>query len=76
MKIDFKARIKSKAFWVGVISALVILIYNILKIAGVEPSVTNDEIMNCVQIILSILAAFGVLVDTSTPGVSDGEKNA
>lgn len=71
--IDLKSRVKNKTFWVGVISGLLVLIFNILDLCGVKTTVTTDELMNTVQIFLTLLTMFGVLVDTSTPGIADNK---
>ncbi|WP_297420974.1 phage holin [Clostridium sp.] len=68
LTIDIKARLKNKAFWVAMASALALLIQQL----GLNIIPGNfSEIVNTV---LTILTMLGILVDTSTPGISDQNK--
>ena len=63
--IDLKARLKNKAFWVSMASAIAILAQQL----GLNIIPSNyTEIVNTV---LMILTMAGIVVDTSTPGISD-----
>ncbi len=68
MNIDWKARLRSKAFWVSMVSLIVLLI----KQLGIfqVPENWNDVLTT----VLSILSAMGIIVDPSTPGLSDGNS--
>ena len=68
LNIDLKARLKNKSFWVAMTSAIAILVQQL----GVNIIPSNyAEIVNSVLIILTIL---GIVVDTSTTGISDHVK--
>ncbi|EKQ56604.1 MULTISPECIES: phage holin [unclassified Clostridium] len=68
LTIDIKARLKNKAFWVAMASALALLIQQL----GLNIIPGNfSEIVNTV---LTILTMLGILVDPSTPGISDQNK--
>ena len=63
--IDLKARLKNKAFWVAMASAIGLLAQQL----GLNIIPANyTEIVNTV---LTVLAMTGIVVDTSTPGLSD-----
>jgi len=63
--IDLKARLKNKAFWVAMASAIAMLAQQL----GLNIIPSNyTEIVNTVLIILTMA---GIVVDTSTPGISD-----
>ena len=63
--IDLKARLKNKAFWVATASAIAILAQQL----GVKIIPANySDIVNTV---LTLLTMVGILVDTSTTGLSD-----
>lgn len=65
MNIDLKSRLKNKAFWIYLISTIVTL----TQLFGVKVFPDNWEtILNTV---LGLLVVMGVIVDNSTPGVSD-----
>ena len=65
LTIDLKARLKNKAFWVAMASAIAMLAQQL----GLNIIPSNyTEIVNTVLIILTMA---GIVVDTSTPGISD-----
>jgi phi LC3 family holin len=66
LTIDLKARMRNKAFWVALISAIVLLIQQL----GLKDLIPNNygDIVNSV---LTILVMLGIIVDTSTSGISD-----
>ena len=71
MKIDFKARLSNKAWWIGIISLVVLLLQQVglTNIADYIPQ-NYADIINTV---FAILAMVGVTVDTSTDGLSDNK---
>ena len=69
MKIDFKARLRNKYFWVSFISLLVIL----LEQVGVNLPIDLNAISGTV---LSMAVLLGIVVDTSTDGLNDATKEA
>lgn len=72
--INWKVRLQSGSWWMGIISAIVVAVFAILKIFKVETSVTADEIMNVAMLVLMIPAAIGITTDPTTKGVSDSEQ--
>ncbi|MCC8016217.1 MAG: phage holin [Clostridiales bacterium] len=72
--INWKVRLQSGSWWMGIISAVVIAVFAILKLCGVEMSVTADEIMNAATLILMIPASIGIISDPTTKGVTDSEQ--
>lgn len=69
MNIDLKARMRNKAFWVALVSAVVLLIQQ-LGFKNLIPSNYAD----IVNSILSILVMLGIVVDPSTNGICDAIK--
>ena len=69
MKIDWKARLLNKTWWVSIIGAIVLLFQQIglVDLANYIPK-NYADIVNTIFIILTLL---GITVDTSTKGVSD-----
>lgn len=68
MKIDMKKRIKSLAWWLAVISTVILITnyfgVNLTKYIGVNWK-------NLVTLIFGLLSLLGITVDTSTDGFSD-----
>ena len=66
MKEQIIKRLRNKAFWVTLASAIVLLAQQLgLKIF---PS----NIADIVNSVLAILTIAGVIIDPSTPGITDG----
>lgn len=63
--MDLKARMKNKAFWVALMSALVLLAQQL----GLD--IFPPNIMDITNTVLLILTILGVFVDTSTEGILD-----
>ena len=74
--INWKVRIKSKAFWVAMISAAMLIIQPILAMFGVTIDATGvqTELTNVVNAVFGVLVALGVVVDPTTSGISDSAR--
>ena len=72
--INWKVRLQSGSWWMGIISAVVVAVFAVLKLCKVDLPVTADEIMNAATLILMIPAAIGIISDPTTKGVSDSQQ--
>ena len=70
MRIDWKARLTNKTWWVSIIGALILLSQQLgLDLSQYIPQ-NYVDIINTVFLILTLL---GITVDTSTEGISDNK---
>lgn len=69
LNINLKSRLENKAFWVSLISAIILLLQQVglTTLANYIPA-NYADIINTIFVIATIL---GIAVDTSTPGISD-----
>ena len=67
MKLDIKARLKNKYFWVSMLSLVVLLLDQL----GIKLPVDINEIGGT---ILSMAVLLGIIVDNGSEGFSDGDK--
>ena len=67
MKLDIKARLRNKYFWVSMLSLIVLLLDQL----GIELPVDINEIGGT---ILSIAVLLGIIVDNGSEGFSDKDK--
>ena len=74
MKINWKVRFKNATWLSMFISLIVGFVFNMLKLFGVVPVVTENAIMNIVSQVLTFLGLIGVLVDPTTSGIGDSER--
>ena len=69
MKIDWKARIKNKYFWIALGSAVILVGQTLGLDMSKIPVIGNyEEVVNTA---FALLVALGIAVDTSTPGAGD-----
>ena len=67
MKLDIKARLKNKYFWISFISLVVML----LEQLGIKIPFNLNAISGT---ILSMAVLLGIVVDNRSEGFSDGDK--
>lgn len=74
MKINWNVRLKNPVFWLTVIPAVIALVYTILGLFGVVPTISEDTLVNAITAIVTALTTIGVLVDPTTKGVGDSDR--
>ena len=67
MKLDLKARLRNKYFWVSMLSLVVLLLDQL----GIELPIDINEIGGT---ILSMAVLLGIIVDNGSEGFSDKDK--
>ena len=67
MKLDIKARLRNKYFWVSMLSLVVLLLDQL----GIELPININEIGGT---ILSMAVLLGIIVDNGSEGFSDKDK--
>ena len=72
--INWKTRLQSGPFWIGVASAVVAAVFAILPLCGVELSVTQDQVLNVFTLVLMIPASIGIISDPTTKGITDSAR--
>lgn len=71
--INWKVRIQSGPFWLGIASAVILAVFYILDLCGVVTNVTASQIIEAVQLLLLIPASIGIISDPTTKGVQDSK---
>ena len=74
MQINWKVRFQNKTFLAGMISLVVVFIYDLLQLLEIAPAVTQSAVMQVVEGILTILGMVGVIADPTTAGLSDSKQ--
>lgn len=74
MNINWKVRLRSGPFWVGLISLVLTFVYTLLNMAGIVPQFEQKQVMDIVIMLLQILAFIGVVSDPTTKGIGDSEQ--
>lgn len=74
MQINWKVRFQNKTFLAGLISLVVVFIYDLLQLLEIAPAVTQSAVMQVAEGILTILGMVGVIADPTTAGVADSRQ--
>lgn len=74
--INWKVRIKNKAFWVSFIPALLLLVQVVASVFGftLDFGLLGDKLLAVVNAAFALLAILGVVTDPTTEGVSDSNQ--
>lgn len=74
MKINWKVRFQNKTWLVTFLAAILTLVYQILGMLGISPSISQDALTNILMMVVNLLVMLGVIVDPTTSGVTDSAK--
>lgn len=76
MEINWKVRIKNKAFWLAIIPAIILLIQAIGKTFGYtfDFGTLEENLVNVVNAVFAVLVILGVIVDPTTVGIGDSKR--
>lgn len=76
MKINLKVRLKNKVFWLAFIPAVLLLIEVVASVFGFTLDFTElgDKLVKVVEVVFTLLAILGVVVDPTTKGMSDSTQ--
>ena len=76
MGINWKVRIKNKAFWLALIPALALIATTVASVFGYTIDLTTlvGKIQAVVNAVFALLVILGIVVDPTTAGVGDSER--
>lgn len=76
MSINWRVRIKNKAFWVAIIPADLLLVQQVCAVFGVALDFGDlqAQLVGIVGTVFAILAILGIVADPTTAGVRDSEQ--
>lgn len=76
MSINWKVRLKNKAFWLALIPALLLLVQVCAVPFGYQWDfgVLNEQLAAIVNAVFALLTLLGITTDPTTAGVSDSEQ--
>lgn len=74
--INWKVRIKNKAFWLALIPALLLLIQAVAYVFGfsLDLSEMGDKLLAVVNALFAVLALLGIVTDPTTAGLGDSPQ--
>lgn len=74
--INWKVRVKNKAFWLAVIPAVLLLIQQVCTIFGftLDLGELGNHLKEVVNTVFFILALLGIVTDPTTEGIEDSSQ--
>lgn len=75
-KINWKVRVKNKAFWLALIPAVLLLIQVIASVFGytLDLGDLGNKLLSVVEALFMVLSILGIVVDPTTDGVGDSKQ--
>lgn len=76
MGINWKVRVKNKAFWIAVIPATLLLLQAVAAVFGivVNFSEISDKLLAVVNSTFVVLTILGIVTDPTTSGLTDSTQ--
>ena len=76
MGLNWKVRLKNKAFWLAIIPAVILLVQAVAALFGftLELGDIGDKLVGIVELVFLILAILGVVTDPTTAGITDSTQ--
>ena len=73
MNINWKVRIKNKAFWVAIVPALILLIQGVASVFGftLDLGDLGNRILAVIEAVFLVLSILGIVNDPTTATLSD-----
>lgn len=74
--INWKVRIKNKAFWLAMIPAVLLLVQTVAAVFGysLDFGELGNRLIAVVNAVFGVLVILGVVVDPTTQGVGDSRQ--
>lgn len=74
--INWRVRIKNKAFWLALIPAILLLIQAVAAVFGftIDLSDLGGKLLVVVDAVFVVLTILGIVADPTTKGISDSER--
>lgn len=74
--INWKVRLRNKAFWLAFIPAVLLLVQTVAALFGFALNLGDmgDKLLAVVNALFALLSILGVVVDPTTQGVGDSQR--
>ena len=74
--INWKVRLKNKAFWLAIIPAMLLLIQVVAAVFGftLDMGELGEKLLAVVNAVFAVLTILGVVTDPTTAGVGDSAQ--
>ena len=69
--INWKVRLKHKGFLMALIALVLGFIYQLASLLGFSLPIAQEQAMQAVGLLLTVLTGLGVVIDPTTKGIND-----
>lgn len=73
MKINWSLRLRNRTWLAALAATVAAFVFDLLGLFGVTPPIGEDTVMGAISALLTLLAALGVVMDPTTPGMRDSQ---
>lgn len=74
MKINWKVRFRNRTWLITFVVAVLGLIYQFLDAFGIVPAMPQETVKALIFSMVDILVLLGLVIDPTTPEISDSER--
>ncbi len=74
MKINWSLRFHNKVWLTTLLAVVCTFVFHLLELFDVQVNVDQEQVLQLGAAILSLLSALGVVIDPTTPGISDKKE--
>ncbi len=74
MKINWSLRFHNKVWLTTLLAVVCTFVFNLLELFEVQVNVDQEQVLQLGAAVLSLLGALGVVIDPTTPGISDRKE--
>ncbi len=74
MKINWSLRFHNKVWLTTLLAVVCTFVFNLLELFDVQVNVDQEQVLQLGAAVLSLLSALGVVIDPTTPGISDRKE--
>lgn len=76
MKINWKVRIKNKAFWLALIPALAMVAQAVAAVFGytIDLGTLVGKLQAVINAVFALLVILGIVIDPTTEGIKDSDR--
>lgn len=73
--INWKVRLKNKAFWLAIIPAVLLLVQTVASVFGfaIDLGEIGDKLLDVVNAVFLVLGIIGIVADPTTKGIGDSD---
>lgn len=72
--MNWTVRFKNRVWLASFVALIVSFAYQMLALFDIAPAITQDAVMQSVNLVLMMLSALGVLIDPTTTGITDSRR--